>query len=204
MAVKEKLKKLWWFIWEDDSVLSWIVNIVLAFVVIKFVVFPGLGWILGTNYPIVAVVSDSMEHSGSFDSWWSIHEKFYNNLVISKEDFIEYRFANGFNKGDIMILRGVQPEDVQIGDVIVFRNSQPDPIIHRVVKRWTVNGTYHFQTKGDKNLASIPFSHVNEIDIVEERVVGRAALRIPIVGYIKIWAFDLFKLIVGGVQRVLS
>ena len=58
------LKKTWHFIWEDDSVWSWIVNIILAIVLIKFIIYPGLGLVLGTSYPIVAVVSDSMEHSG--------------------------------------------------------------------------------------------------------------------------------------------
>ena len=201
---KKTAKKIWWFIWEDDSIASWIVNIILAFVLIKFVVFPGLGWILSTDYPIVAVVSDSMEHRTSFDAWWALHENFYNNHQILKEDFREFPFANGFNKGDIMILRGVAPENLQIGDVIVFRNSQPDPIIHRLVKRWVVEDEYHFQTKGDKNFASIPSTHVNEVDIVEDRVVGKAFVRVPFVGYIKIWAFELMKFIVSGIQNVLS
>ena len=56
------LKKLWYFLWEENSVWSWIANIALAFILIKFVVYPGIGLILGTNYPIVAVVSGSMEH----------------------------------------------------------------------------------------------------------------------------------------------
>ena len=55
-------KKFWYFIWEDNSIWSWIVNVILAFLLIKFLVYPGLGIILGTDYPIVAVVSESMEH----------------------------------------------------------------------------------------------------------------------------------------------
>ena len=49
------LKKTWHFIWEDDSLLSWIVNIVLAIVLIKFIIYPGLGLVLGTGFPVVAV-----------------------------------------------------------------------------------------------------------------------------------------------------
>ena len=48
--------KVWWFLWEDDSVWSWLANIVLAFVLIKFIVYPGLGLALQTSHPIVAVV----------------------------------------------------------------------------------------------------------------------------------------------------
>jgi signal peptidase I len=61
--IKEILKKIWYFIWEDDSLLSWFVNIVLAFVIIKFVIYPVLGFFLATSFPIVAVVSGSMEHA---------------------------------------------------------------------------------------------------------------------------------------------
>ena len=58
---RKQLKKIWYFIW-DDSIWSWIVNIILAFVLIKFVVYPGLGFLLNTSHPVVAVVSSSMEH----------------------------------------------------------------------------------------------------------------------------------------------
>jgi len=62
MDWKKILKKTWWFIWESDSIWSWIVNIILAFVIIKFLVYPGLGFAMQTSHPIVAVVSGSMEH----------------------------------------------------------------------------------------------------------------------------------------------
>ena len=64
---KRTWKKIWYFIWEDNSIWSWIVNIILAFVLIKFIVYPGLGLILSTSHPVVAVVSESMEHNGNFD-----------------------------------------------------------------------------------------------------------------------------------------
>ena len=65
-----KWKGIWYFIWEDNSLLSWIVNVILAFVLIKFIIYPGLGLLFSTSYPIVAVVSGSMEHQGNFDTWW--------------------------------------------------------------------------------------------------------------------------------------
>jgi signal peptidase I len=61
--LKKLWKKVWYFVWEDNSVWSWIVNIILAFVLIKFVVYPGLGFVLTTSHPVVAVVSGSMEHN---------------------------------------------------------------------------------------------------------------------------------------------
>ena len=70
MGHKDTAKNVWKFIWEDDSIWSWMLNIILAFVLIKFIVYPGLGLLLGTSYPVVAVVSESMEHNEPFDEWW--------------------------------------------------------------------------------------------------------------------------------------
>ena len=59
---KQYLKKIWNFIWNDDSIWSWLLNLILAFLIIRYLIYPLLGIILGTSYPIVAVVSESMEH----------------------------------------------------------------------------------------------------------------------------------------------
>ncbi len=215
---KNKLVKLWkrvWhFIWEDDSILSWIVNIVLAFVIIKFLVYPGLGLILATKYPIVAVVSSSMEHRDqNFDTWWGSNEEWYLNHGITKEDFNKFTLRNGFNKGDIIVLKGKKPANIRVGDVLVFRSSllypTPDPVIHRIVKiTETQDGKYLFQTKGDNNADSIVNLCRNgqcipELDIQEDQVLGLSLLRVPYLGYLKIWAFELINGIRGGITNVL-
>ena len=56
------LKKFWYYIWYDDSFGSYIANFAFAYVFIKFILFPSLGLLLGTSFPIVAIVSGSMEH----------------------------------------------------------------------------------------------------------------------------------------------
>ncbi len=188
------LKKIWKFIWEDNSIWSWLVNIVLAFVLIKFILYPGLGLILGTKYPLVAVVSGSMEHPLPFDDFWSEQHLYYEKYNITKTRFESFPFRNGFNKGDIMVLRGKKPENIKIGDVIVFKSGEEYPIIHRVIKKWKVNGTYHFQTKGDNNPYSILNQGVNEFNIPGEDIVGVAWLRIPWVGNIKIYALKAIGL----------
>jgi len=193
---KALLKKTWWFIWEDDSIWSWIVNIILAFVLIKFIVYPGLGFLLSTSYPIVAVVSSSMEHDGSFDNWWNSQESWYLKNDISREEFSEFNFKNGFNKGDIMVLYGKKPANIEVGEVIVFRSGRPDPIIHRVVKKWEVDSEYYFQTKGDHNVDSIKSLTLDETNINEDDYLGKAVVRVPLLGYIKIWFVELIRLVV--------
>jgi len=211
MDIKKTAKKVWHFIWEDDSIASWIVTAILAFILIKFLVYPGLGLILGTTHPIVAVVSGSMEHKSvpicieaneygcenykqslynicglevttkgrvNLDKFYEICGDWYKDKGITQEQFATFPYKNGFNTGDIMILW--RKNNVNVGDVIVFNsNSIYDPIIHRVVEK--NDNTY--TTKGDHN----PSNSAYEKNIPHEGVIGKAVIRIPYLGYVKIW-----------------
>jgi len=217
---KKLLKKTWYFIWEDNSIWSWIVNIILAFILIKFIVYPGLGLILITSHPVVAVVSSSMEHNtvsctngncaeskyamcgNAYDQkesfklaeYWNECGKWYvDNTDIDENKFSGFAFKNGFNKGDIMVLKGGDTENIEVGDVIVFGSDRIDPIIHRVVKKSDDNGIY-FQTKGDNNAGSIKGKALDETRIGEDIIIGKAVFRVPLLGYIKIWFVGLLKL----------
>ena len=233
---KKLIKKVWHFIWEDDSVWSWIVNVVLAFVLIKFIVYPGLGFILNTSHPVVAVVSSSMEHWSvqsqncvereefkifgksmqrcikyeynicgktyyekkffNLDEYWGDCGGWYeSNVNIGKKEFESFPFKNGFNKGDIMVLVGRDPDSIEIGDVIVFMSNGRDPIIHRVVKKTDNDGNVYFQTKGDNNPGSIISERLDETNLNENAIIGKAILRIPLLGYIKIWFVEMLKFI---------
>jgi signal peptidase I len=202
---KTLLQKIWYFIWDDDSIWSWIVNVVIAFLLIKFVVYPGLGLGLGTTHPVVAVVSGSMEHrlsggqicginpevyTSTLDGFWSICGDFYRNYDINEVMFSKFPFKNGFSTGDIIVLLGKKPADINVGDVIVFKADKPDPIIHRVIKKWVDNDQYYFTTKGDHNPSSLYF----ETSISQDRLIGKAVFKIPWLGYIKIWFVDLLRL----------
>lgn len=188
------LKKVWHFIWVDDSAASWIVNIIIAFVLIKFLIYPGLGLAFGTSFPIVAVVSGSMEHDQKFDLWWDSQQQFYLQYNITKDDFSDYAFKNGFNKGDLMVLFGASPEKIKIGDVIVYKAGRPDPIIHRVISK-EYSGEYIFQTKGDHNAYQIQSAWLDETNVAESQIVGKAVFRIPYLGWVKIIFVELLGLI---------
>jgi signal peptidase I len=218
--------KLWYFIWEEDSVLSWIVNIILAYVLIKFLVYPGLGLALNTGFPLVAVVSESMEHDGypiclqadqngrcikylegkygicdkqldfresyNLDDYWKLCGSYYENINITKSEFKDFKMRDGFNRGDIIILRGKKANETNIGDIIVYYSYyRPDPIIHRVVKVKN-NGSYYFQTKGDHNPSSGGF----EQQIPSGLVAGTAWIRLPYLGYVKIWFSEFVGLFI--------
>jgi len=191
------LKKIWYFIWEEDSLLSWIVNIILAIVLIKYIIYPGLGLVLGTHYPIVAVVSDSMEHRYMLDDWWAYQSTFYIGKNISFEEFKKFPFNNGFNKGDLMVLIGTNPEKIKIGDIIVFMAGKPDPIIHRVVALRNSDGDYVFETKGDNNVNQITSTWLNEKNVSASKIVGKAVFRIPYLGWVKIGAVELLSSLIN-------
>ena len=193
--INNTLKKMWYFIWEDNSIWSWLVNIILAFVLIKFVVYPGLGFLLSTSHPVVAVVSESMEHQMGFDAWWEKNNVWYIENGIDKKDFEMFSLKNGFNKGDIMFLVGRDAENIEVGDVIVFNSRRKDPIIHRIVKKMQDGNEIYFQTKGDNNRDSIKNNGLDETHIMEDIIIGKAAFRVPVLGYIKIWFMELLKLI---------
>lgn len=183
---KNFFKELWWFIWEDDSLLSWIVNLILAFLIVKFVLYPGLGLALGTDFPVVAVVSDSMMHEGNFDQFWEQQGFIYSQYFITKEKFNGFIFKNGFNKGDLMVLW--RPTKIKAGDVIVFRGDASAPIIHRVV---SISLDGYYTTKGDHNLGSRP----DETEIYFDRIYGKAVLRLPFFGWFKIGFSELLGLV---------
>ncbi|MFH1511314.1 MAG: signal peptidase I [Candidatus Woesearchaeota archaeon] len=227
MDYKKIMKKTWHFIWKDDSIWSWIVNVILAFVLIKYIVYPVLGFMLATSHPVVAVVSGSMEHKMvapcekslkniicydrsdsrfelcgmdfekkqrvNLDFYWQTCGEWYaENFGINQDQFSSFEFKRGFNTGDIMVLKGQEPGKIQIGDVVVYKGSRPDPIIHRVVRKYREDGEWFFQTKGDHN----PDSNFDEKRISESQLIGKAFFRIPLLGWIKIWFVRLVQLVI--------
>ena len=83
------------------------------------------------------------------------------------------------------------PENAQIGDVVVFgAKGIGDPIIHRIVGATDSS----VSTKGDHNCASAAF----ENDIPKENLIGKAVLRIPFLGWIKLGFVMLITLVGGG------
>lgn len=172
---------------------SWVVNIILAFVLVKFIIYPGLGLLLGTSLPVVAVVSGSMEHDHlSFDQWWYMNKDWYFDNDISRDDFVGFPFRNGFDKGDIMILFRVNAHNTNIGDVVVYQlNQKSQPIIHRVVKK--DNNLLEF--KGDNNPTK------DHVPVPQDKLVGKAVFTIPFLGWVKIIFVDyLVKPILGGMS----
>jgi signal peptidase len=82
-------------------------------------------------------------------------------------------------QGDILIVRNVSIESIDVGDVIIFNTlAIPDPVVHRVVAKWEDDGTYFFKTKGDNNDLPDNWGITTGDD-----VLGVVIIRIPHVGW---------------------
>ena len=183
-----KLGKVWHFLAHDESIWSFIVDAILVIVIGKFVVLPLLGLLFGTSFPLVAVVSSSMDHNGDFDSWWAENGQWYVEQNTTKEQFLAFPNHNGFNKGDVFAVKGVSMSDLKVGDVIVYSIAgKSDPIIHRIIKI----GDSFVETKGDANAGQLSF----EYKVTKEQIQGKAVFRIPLIGWVKVGFVELVSLI---------
>ena len=188
MDMSYQTRRFWSFL-KEDTWSSWIVSIILIIILIKFLIFPALSLATGTTLPLVVVESCSMYHPSDFNTWWAMNSNWYLSHNISKSDFESYGFKNGINKGDIIIVTGYSK--ISKGNVMIFNansNNIQYPIIHRVISLSPL------QTKGDNN--NIPGAEqINgiETNINKSQVVGKAILRIPYLGWIKLIFFEPFK-----------
>jgi signal peptidase len=88
--------------------------------------------------------------------------------------------------GGIAITKEVQPEDVNVGDVIVFHpptmstnpSPKPPPVMHRVISVREEDGQRLFQTKGDANATPDP----TEVSLQDTG--SRVVYTVPYVGYL--------------------
>lgn len=227
MSLREiliKIKKSWNWIWNSDSIWSWIVALILIFLIVKFIFFPTLSLIFGTSLPLAGVESSSMDHQIikddseiltlcgeiyskeqkkeighiNFNEYWDICGGWYvENKHITQPVFEKFSMKNGFSKGDIIVVWGrFTPK---IGDIIIFKpnsdSTAPRPIIHRIVE---INEQGIIQTKGDHNKEQLTqlnnFYKTDETNIKKDQIIGKAIFKIPYLGWIKIWFTELINI----------
>jgi len=215
-------KECWNWIWHSDSILSWLIALALIYIAVKFIFFPFLSFALGTSLPLAGVESSSMDHQivkddfgrlglcGNtysknkkdyidFEKYWELCGEWYEKRNITKEQFSKFPLKDGFRKGDVIIVWGrFKPK---IGDVIIFRQNKestaPRPIIHRIIN---INKNGIIQTKGDHNREQLTLDNniykIDETNINPEQIIGKAIIRIPLIGWPKIFLekiIDFFK-----------
>ena len=188
----EGLKKFWAFL-KEDSWKSTGVTLILLVVLIKFILFPLLSFITGSALPLVVIESCSLYHEADFDGWWGSNGAWYEYRGINKEDFSEFPYKNGLNKGDIIFVWG--RGDYGLGDIIIFtpniEANSKYPIIHRVMTENPL-GTKGDHNKGQLSLDNNP-RRIDETIILDSQVIGKSSLRIPLLGWVKLIFFEFSK-----------
>ncbi len=192
MKIFDWANSFWEFL-KKDTWSSWLVSFFLLIIIIKFIIFPSLSFITGSELPLVVVESCSMYHETDFNNWWEKNAPWYEDHGISEQNFELFTLKNGFSKGDIIFVMG--RDSYNLGDVIIF-NSNPEsfaryPIIHRIVSLDPIG------TKGDHNVEQLArennVQHIDETDIPEDRIIGKAVFKIPALGWVKLVFFELTK-----------
>jgi len=174
------LQKFWHFL-KQDTFSSWLVSLILIFIAIKFILFPLLSLITGTQLPLVVVESCSMHHNADFERWWAQNGLWYEKQGITKSQFEDFTLKNGFTKGDIILVRGAK--EIDKGNVIIFIAGTRYPIIHRIISEAPLG------TKGDNNAEQLSI----ERGISREQILGKAVGKVPLLGWVKLIFFEPFK-----------
>jgi signal peptidase I len=166
--------------WKNDYVQT--AAIIGLIILIFFGLWYGATIALNNPNPIVVVPSPSMSipANGVFDGW-------------------SYPFDRTLQVGDLLILQGVNPKDLNTNypnsDIIVFHEAA-DPaklIVHRIATAQEINRTLYFHTKGDGNP---PIKWPNAISpenydgmpiepqegVSQDKIIGRVIFRIPWIG----------------------
>jgi len=139
----------------------------------------GLGFLLNTDLPVVAVVSDSMTHDSLVEK--NHYQFIEKNLGYSREEIDSWPIKNGFLRGDVLVVKGVTKEDLKVGEVVVYDiKGQDTPIVHRIVK--IEDG--QLTTKGDHNPSYDPWKPI--------KIHGKAIFVIPYLGWPKLLFTQIF------------
>jgi len=184
-------------LWRNNYVKSAIAIIIIVGVVLG--AFFGLRVVLNTDTPVRVVESGSM----------SLPLNFIVGPPYSLKYFLltlEHPFDRTLDTGDIIIIQGVNPKDLNTNypksDIIVYQ--KPDdpsdtPIVHRIVAVDNINGTLYFQTKGDGNeqkWPAIPPPSMYDSNTIydghgqgvpQNLVEGKVIMRIPNFGWITLF-----------------
>ncbi len=91
-----------------------------------------------------------------------------------------------FYKGDLVVVKGVDPRELEVDDIVIYHNPRRDiPIVHRIIDIEDHGGSRYFYTKGDHNLRSDQDFGISP-PVSEDLIRGRVILVIPKLGWFRV------------------
>jgi signal peptidase len=101
-----------------------------------------------------------------------------------------------YYRGDIIVIKGTEPTNIQVGDIVVYKRPYQDiPIVHRAINIIEEGGVLYFVTKGDNNpFVDSYFENGKKLPGVPDyAILGKSIMKIPKLGYVTIF----FKRLIG-------
>ncbi|MGE3844841.1 MAG: signal peptidase I [Vicinamibacterales bacterium] len=84
-------------------------------------------------------------------------------------------------QGDIVLTKDIKPEDIQVGDIILYEMPNRQRVLHRVMEIGTSEtGSRYFIFKGDNNATEDGFP------VTDDQIKSRYLFRVPKLGWIPI------------------
>ena len=105
----------------------------------------------------------------------------YGVLVIGSDSM-----TKEIDKGDVLFFERYDKQQIESGDVIVFKKGEM-LIIHRVVDVKKVNNERRYFTKGDAN------KMLDDGYVTDKEISGVSLFRVKYLGYPTIWIHDIFS-----------
>ena len=166
---KEKLNRLW-----KNEYFNIALTILLPIIIVLGFWY-GSKIVLDTSQPFLAVEGSSMCTLRRCDGW-------------------SHPFSPTLHDGDLIVLQGVNPEQIKVGlhdgDIIVF-DRRGTLVVHRAIANGTDDNGAYFITKGDNpNLSPDPDK------VYYKDIKGKVILRIPWLGHISLFLQNSFGIFI--------
>ena len=110
----------------------------------------------------------------------------YSSLGLLLGYVSSYSMEPTLHIGDALIIIKTKPDDLKIGDIIVYQRFESNRIVHRIINKTFIEGSYRFLIKGDAN--PHPDSGMISWDpstwLREQYILGKVMVVIPYIGVI--------------------
>ena len=88
------------------------------------------------------------------------------------------------NVGDLLIVKGTDPNELHVGEIVIFKPPEPYwrgiPWVHRIIDIEANGDDIKIKTKGDANAFPDPFW------LKSENIIGAITMKIPYVGLLSL------------------
>lgn len=95
-----------------------------------------------------------------------------------------YSMVPVLDRGDLLFLQGRTDGQINVGDIIVFQDTEwatNGPIVHRVIEIRDTEGTLEYITQGDAN------GHPDPYERTIDEIIGVVVWRIPVIGHLSLF-----------------